>query len=456
MVHLRRSRDGGLPDRRPDGSLLAFNDELDGAFNRSVSYVDPSEEPLIDPLVLRQRLLEKLPEGAVIDNVSLHQVRGESTRLYAQPPPGAKEMDDEYFVHPSTGEVLGSRRWGSLSQGMTNFMPFVYTLHQNLALGKIGSILLGIVALLWTIDCFVGAYLTFPPRAPPTNERSHAGAAMSPPAGARLWLARWSRAWLVKTTKLMSLVFSFHRASGLWVWGMLLVFAWSGVALSLYPIYRSVTGAFFEMPEDSVYERLPRLERPKPQPSLSYVAARAQGRLLMEREARRLGFQILREDRLRYHARNGHFQYRVRSDRDVTRRYPQTSVWFDGDTGEPLGFQLPDSHSGVLVTNWLYALHWGSWATGGLIYRVFVCALGLVVTALSATGVWIWWVKRKKRATGARSDDQDPRSARYEQPTVARKPTRSGRSTAPASSRASWRGTPSAGTVAARRRSAPP
>ena len=33
----------------------------------------------------------------------------------------------------------------------------------------------------------------------------------------------------------------------------------------------------------------------------------------------------------------------------------------------------------------------------GLAYRIFVCVLGLVITMLSVTGVYIWWKKRKAR-----------------------------------------------------------
>lgn len=379
------------------GSLLAFHDELDAAFNRTTHLVESSSGSQVDPLVLRERLLQELPEGTVMDNVSLHREPGESFNFFVRLPPAEEELDDQYFLHPVTGEVLGSRHWGDLSEGMTNFMPFVYILHDSLALGEVGTVLFGIVALLWTIDCFVGAYLTFPARASKKGRAANEGVPGGRTHSVGNWLVRWGRAWLLKTKKLFSLVFTWHRASGLWLWGALLVFAWSGVALSLYPAYHVVTETLFEMPEDSVYDRLPHLAQPKPEPSMSFSAARVHGRDLMEGEARRKGFSILREDRLRYHPDNGHFQYRVRSDLDITRRYPQTSVWFDGESGKLLGFQFPDSHSGVLVTNWLYALHWGSWAAGGLAYRVFVFILGLLVTALTVTGVWIWWVKRTKR-----------------------------------------------------------
>ena len=41
-------------------------------------------------------------------------------------------------------------------------MPFIYSLHFKLALGMTGFWIMGIVALVWTLDCFVGFYLTLP------------------------------------------------------------------------------------------------------------------------------------------------------------------------------------------------------------------------------------------------------------------------------------------------------
>lgn len=53
---------------------------------------------------------------------------------------------------------------GDISQGVINLMPFLYRLHQSLVLGKLGTTLLGVISLLWLVDCFVGLYLTFPVR----------------------------------------------------------------------------------------------------------------------------------------------------------------------------------------------------------------------------------------------------------------------------------------------------
>ena len=72
----------------------------------------------------------------------------------------------------------------------------------------------------------------------------------------------------------------------------------------------------------------------------------------------------------------------------VTKRY--------ADTGALISLDLPvGEHSGNTVTAWLRALHMAD--VFGLPYRIFVCVLGLVITMLSVTGVYIWSKKREAR-----------------------------------------------------------
>ncbi|HTU58939.1 MAG TPA: PepSY-associated TM helix domain-containing protein, partial [Polyangiales bacterium] len=196
------------------GCLLAFYTDLDAALNPELFRVHPPSPgaPLLDPLVVREKLLAQLPPGTEVQGVMLRLKPDRSVNYWID--------ERETFVDPYTGALLGSRKFGKLSEGKKNVMTFLYEFHFTLALGEVGSWLFGVVALLWTFDCFVGAYLTLPP-------------ARARQAGAKRksWLSRWLPAWLLKTNKLFTLVFTWHRASGLWVWGFLLVFAWSGVAL---------------------------------------------------------------------------------------------------------------------------------------------------------------------------------------------------------------------------------
>ena len=369
------------------GSLLAFYHELDAALNPSLLYATaPSHDARpLDPFELRERALSAFPEGAQAPSLSLDRKDGESAKFYVLAPEGTETVGETYFVDPYTAEVLGSRRDGDLTQGMKNLMPFIYRLHYSLALGDVGRYAFGIVALLWTLDCFVGAYLTFPPR-PRTGGRTR-----------KSWLIRWKPAWLVRATKLFSFVFTWHRASGLWVWAMLLVFAWSSVALNLKEVYEPLTNAALGL-DQRVFARLRALDEPRQAPLLSMREATKRGRELMAEQGATRGFDVLRERRITFYAAHGAYCYQVRSSRDISDRYASTTVCFDSDDGQLLGFEAPTGErAGNTVTTWLYHLHWGSIAMGGWPYRVFISLMGLAVATLSVTGVWVWWRKRSKR-----------------------------------------------------------
>jgi len=377
------------------GSLLAFYHELDAALNPDLFRAPPpsADARMLDPFTLRSTAEARLPEGFHVSHVPLDMKAGEAVSLWVDLPKNLEKeaVDNEYFFSPYTGELLGSRKWGDLSQGTKNLMPFLYRLHYSLALDKVGTYLFGIIALLWTIDCFVGAYLTFPMR-----RRKDA------PANGRSWLARWKPSWLVRANKLFSFVFTWHRASGLWVWGMLFVFAWSSVGLNLSEVYSPVMKTAFSM-EERAWRTLPKLDEPRAQPRLSFEAAHAAARSLMATEAASRGFEVHAERGLGYDPEHGTFRYRVRSSLDISERFPATTLWLDGDTGERVAFEAPTGQAtGNTITTWLYHLHWGSVAVGGWPYRIFVSVMGLAITALSVTGVWIWWKKRKARRKGAK------------------------------------------------------
>ena len=382
------------------GALLAFNQELDTALNPALLRVEPPTPGarLLDPYEVQARLQEQLPPSTSYRGLSFDGKPDESLSVWIE-----IDRDEwrQFLVDPYTGKVLGSRDWGNLSDGVIrNLMPFVYRLHYSLALGEVGTLLLGIVALLWTIDCFVGAFLTFPApvRRGARSERS--------------WLRRWLPAWRLRTTKLFSFVFTWHRASGLWVWALLLVFAWSAVGLNLHDVYRPVMQTLSGF-QQRVHDQLPHLERPYPEPRLSLRQAHTIGRQLMSEQAGQRGFEIERELWLRHYPDHGAFSYGVASSLDISRRYPRTEVYFDAADGRLLGFEAATGiSSGNTFTSWIYGLHFAS--VWGLWYRLVVSVTGVAVAALSITGAWIWLRKRAKR-TGA-ALEREPAPAMVHEP----------------------------------------
>ncbi len=276
---------------------------------------------------------------------------------------------------------LGRRNWGDISQGSVNLMPFIYKLHMTLALGAWGTLALGIVALIWTIDCLVGFRLTLP----------LVITDFLATLATRLVIKHWAG--------FFRLNFDLHRAGGLWLWPMLLVFAWSSVLFNLRPVYEwAMHSALSYKPPPAVPSAAPGhlIETPR----LDWQAAEAAAEKLMVEQAIRRDFTIVRATGLSYMIEGGTYTYFVQSSRDLGDSTASTSLTFDGDTGKFVSLKRPDrQRGGDLVDAWLPALHRAE--VFGLPYRIFVCLMGVTVVMLSVTGIYIWWRKRSARKFSA-------------------------------------------------------
>jgi uncharacterized iron-regulated membrane protein len=375
------------------GSLLAWNDALEAFVSPQLFRVaaPPPEARRLDPLVIRERLQAAYPHALAVRVPLAHEPGHALLFMLRSVPPGpgrpAQALpNDQVFVDPYTGRVLGERKWGDLSQGMKNLMPFIYRLHESLALGVVGTIGFGIVALLWTIDCFVGAYLTLP--ATPHRTQGAPGRRRAP------WLVRWWPAWTLRRSGGYKLHVDLHRAGGLWTWAMLFVLAWSSVAFNLPQVYEpTMKAAFAHQPG---LESLPRLAAPRPDPIMGWAEALSRARQLMAQQARDHGFEVRSEKALIYDPQRGLYRYDVRSSRDIRSPGGNTRMAMDGATGAFKGLWLPTgAATGDTVKTWLTNLHMAS--TGGWPMKLLVCALGLAVAMLSVTGVVIWDRKRRAR-----------------------------------------------------------
>jgi uncharacterized iron-regulated membrane protein len=379
------------------GALLAFLDELEAFWAPQLHLAAPpaaNAQPL-DPVELRERVLAQYP-GAVINYLPLNIEPGRSVRfsLERMDPAtgqlGAWSADvDQVFVDPYTGRILGQRMWGDIAQGAINLMPFIYKIHYTLAAGVIGHYLLGVAALIWTLDCFIGFFLTFPPARRDNSPESVR-------QNFRRWWWRWKPSWLVRwNSGQHKVTFDLHRAGGLWLWPLLLVFAWSGVAFNLTEVYDPVMKLFGQ---ERIQDDIAPLPTPRYTPMLDFKAAVATARELAQREASQQGIALQSHGRpgLYYRSDVGAYVYYFTTDRDFTSRGGRSVLVFDGNNGGLLKLTLPQGQNGAdTFTNWILALHMAN--VWGVPYRIAVCAIGLMVTLLSATGVLIWSKKRKAR-----------------------------------------------------------
>lgn len=380
------------------GSILAFYPELERALNPQL-YVPPRAAERLDPgtlgALVEQRIAEARVKGVYLTGM------GDATYALLEarvdPATGKRFALDfnQVFLDPYTGAELARREMGAISAGSANLMSFLYKLHYTLALHDTGVLILGIIGVIWTLDSFLGLYLTLPKR----HRRAAASGAMQ--AGPRFskpsqhsWWRRWQPAWKIKRSASAARInYDLHRASGLWLWFALLMFAWSSVYMNLWDsVYTKVTRLFFEY--HAPWTDLALLDAPLGEPRIGWREAGARGERMMAEQARKHGFVIREAVYLRLHRDRGVYTYRVRSDRDVQDKAGRTDLLFDANSGELRMFSLPTGqYGGNTVTSWLYALHMGN--VFGMPYRIFVCALGLAVTLLSVTGIVIWAKKRR-------------------------------------------------------------
>ena len=150
------------------GSLLAFFPELERAINPEFYPVQSSGQRL-SAGELAERVEARLPEARVN---ALYLVGNQGATMAVVSPRKDPQTGqpfslgfDQIYLDPYTGDELARRMRGVISHGVTNLMQFLYRLHWGLALDKTGIWILGIAALLWTIDCFTSFYLTLPSRA---------------------------------------------------------------------------------------------------------------------------------------------------------------------------------------------------------------------------------------------------------------------------------------------------
>ncbi len=376
------------------GTVLAWYDSLDDIMSSDFQHIETSvsvDVPL-DPLLLRDLILKQYPH-LNITYLPLYVNPEQSYKVFVEEKQNLvadQSTISEYnqlFVNPYTGDVTGGRRWGDITQGMKNLMPFIYRLHSSLALGDLGVVTFGVVALLWTIDCFSGLYLTFPAGKRKVKKHRY--------LTKKNWLQRWKSSWKIRwKVGDYKLNFDLHRAGGLWLWVMLFIFAWSSVSFNLTPVYELAMHKLFQHQVD--LRSLPVQNKAQAIPAINWVAARVTGQQLMSQLAKRKNVVIGTEQALYYDADRAIYGYVVNSSRDLVQQGGNTRIVFDANSGELKGAWLPTGEaSGDTIYTWLLNLHTASlW---GIPYRIFISVLGLLVGVLSITGVIIWWRKRSAR-----------------------------------------------------------
>ncbi len=373
------------------GSVLAFRVELDEWVNSGWFAVAPAagrgERDFLDPFVLRERVASQFPHARV-DYMSFPtprrpQVFFLTARIEASTGKRYPLTVDEAFFDPYRGSFLGARKWGELfdRHGVhpENAVPFVWRLHEALNIpSPYGKGFMGLIALVWTLDCFVGLALTLPRRRP-------------------FWRQWWVAFRIKRGASFPRQVFDWHRAGALWTWLSLLFFAWSAVMLNTGEfVYQPIMSLAFRFEDD----RPPVLPEPKFSPRLEWREAHVRARKVLQSLAERDGFTVAEEDSLGYRPKLGAYLYRASTSLDIRDNHGGSDLWLDGDTGAVLLVSHESrGATGNVLSTWIRVLHTGH--IGGWPYRLLLVVVGLVIGMLSVTGVLIWARKWRRRRRGA-------------------------------------------------------
>ncbi|KRA60468.1 peptidase [Caulobacter sp. Root655] len=382
------------------GAVISWDHELDDVLNPQLMFAQSKGGPALPALDLARQIEARDPRVSVT-YAPLAPEPGGALAFGVEgkrDPATGKLFEPGYnqvFIDPVTGAEQGRREWGAVwpITGET-FVSFLYVLHYSLHIPEMWGIdrwgiwLLGVVAILWTLDCFVGFYLTLPPR----QKASAKAAAQN--AGRGFW-SRWKPAWLIKTSaSAYRINFDIHRAFGLWLWGVLFTVAFTAFSLNLYSeVFYPVMSKVSKVTPGPFDLRRP-VDHHSP-----IVATRSYAQVIdtARAEATRRGWKA--PPGSAFYAREygiyGVAFHEPGGDHGAAGVGPPY-LYYDGKTGALLGDSQPWVGTAAdIFVQAQFPLHSGRIL--GIPGRILISATGVVVAALSVTGVVIWLRKRKAR-----------------------------------------------------------
>ena len=398
------------------GALLAFHDELDAVFNQRLAIVEQAQTPPLSIATLHDKVISRYPEYGFStmpvaiepDRAVVFTVDKYKGDVKVDPAP----LFQEVYINPYTADIIGARdkdEWA-----WRNTMWKVFWLHRELLLGDIGRLVLGVIALVWTMNCFIGFYLTFP-RAVKKNQVSR----QEPAKKRASLLKRWLPAWKIRRkTNAFKLNYDVHHAFGLWLWLMLFVTAWSSVGFNLQQVYKPVMQAVVGLDGKagnngkadklndakkygvSVSNEISTADVVNKANSIDYLSKQA------NIAAQENGLTVQQLLGIRWVEEDQQWQMRFKTNKDIGKKGGASSITVNAGDGsiERVNFTYQNASFANKVDQWLSTLHMGhiSHGTGHLVYQIFLALIGLAVAVLSGTGVYLWWKGRQQRLKSLR------------------------------------------------------
>lgn len=363
------------------GAIISWDHELDEWLNPQLFDRQSQGDPL-PPTILADQL-EAADPRILITWLPLTIEPDENLGLGVKgriDPSTGKAFDlgfNQIALDPVSGELRGSRMWGEISLTRENFIPFLYKLHYSMHIPdafdiELGIVLMGILAIVWSIDCFIALWISFP--------------------NFEVWRKSFAFRWRQGSYKLN---FDLHRSGGVWLWGLLLILAVTAVSMNLkLEISRPIVSIFSTLTPDPFAIRTP---NPHDEP-IEPMIARSEIIELAHTESQKRNWSIPLGGMF-YDPEYGIYGVTFHEPGQDHAEFGLGNPWlyFDGQDGSLLGEKIPGTGSaGDIFLDAQFPLHSGRIL--GLPGRIMISVLGLLVAMLSVTGVIIWQRKRLARA----------------------------------------------------------
>ena len=387
------------------GAVISWTSELDRILSPEIYYA-PTSGPPKPAFEIARQIEARYPQVQVSEILFEPDEPGLATGFGVSPrvnPATGKLFEPGFnsvYVDPATGietgKVAAGEPWPITR---ANFMSFLYVLHYSLHIPELwgidmwGAWLLGGIALLWTIDCFVGFYLTLPSR-----ERSLPTTAAP---STRSWWQRWKPAWKIRRKGgSYKLNFDIHRAFSLWTWGLLFIIAFTAFSLNLYrDVFFPAMSAISNVTPTPFDTRAP-TDRHKPiAAKIGFERALDIGR--QGAAARGWDGKAAEMYYANQYGIYGVVFPRPGDGHDGIGGVGHREIYIDGLNGRILGDRRPwHGTAADIFVQAQFPLHSGRIL--GIPGRILSSLIGLVVATLSITGLVIWWRKRAARVLRAR------------------------------------------------------
>jgi uncharacterized iron-regulated membrane protein len=358
------------------GAIISWDHELDEWLNPHLFEAQGEGNPR-SPLALAEQV-ETTDPRLLLTWVPLAVEPGHNVGFSVKPRVDSAtgkpfELDfNQIALDPVSGEVRGKRMWGDISLSPENLLPFLYKLHYSMHIPEVfgielGILFMGILAIVWTIDCFIALWISFPK--------------------ASTWSKSFSFRWRQGGYKLN---FDLHRSGGVWVWGLLLILAVTAISMNLN---REVVRPFVSIFSTLTPSPFAGTPSPLDQPIEPAVNRDAILKLAVA-EARKRGWQVPAGS-IFYDPEFGIYgvAFFEPGHEHGDGGLGNPVLYFDGKDGSSAGASVPGVGSaGDIFMQAQFPLHSGRIL--GLPGRIFISILGLIVAMLSVTGVVIWLKKR--------------------------------------------------------------